>query len=193
MPLQRPFGASGEDGTQTDTIVGERVTTPAPDAPLVFPSVVFRPAQLLIVCVAVTALVIALAAWSGHILFGLFFGIGLGLGLINALLVQRSVASITAEALPLKHKMALNSATRLLIITVVGLTIAWFFRLQGGLGVVFGLALFQVILVLSTALPVWKKIRTGEPDELPQSGAAAADSYPSSANPASTPDNMFKD
>ena len=29
-----------------------------------------------------------------------------------------------------------------------------------GLGVVFGMALFQVLLVLMTALPVWKAIRT---------------------------------
>jgi hypothetical protein len=58
--------------------------------------------------------------------------------------------------------MALNSATRLAIITVIGLIIAFVFRPEG-LGVVFGLAIFQVLLVLSTALPVWKKLRTGEP------------------------------
>jgi hypothetical protein len=54
--------------------------------------------------------------------------------------------------------MALNSATRLLVMTVIGLTIAFIFRPQG-LGVVFGMALFQVVLVISTALPVMKKIR----------------------------------
>ena len=78
--------------------------------------------------------------------------------MLNALLVQRSVEAITAEAHPLKSKMALNSATRLLVITVIGLTIAFIFRPQG-LGVVFGLALFQVVLVISTALPVMKKIQ----------------------------------
>ena len=57
--------------------------------------------------------------------------------------------------------MALNSATRLAVITVIGLIIAFVFRPAGGLGVLFGLALFQVLLVLSTALPVWKKLRTG--------------------------------
>ncbi len=121
-------------------------------------------------------------------MFGVFFGVGLGLGLINALLVQRSVASITAGDHPLKKKMALNSATRLLIITAVGLTIAFVFR-PLGLGVVFGLALFQVVLVLATALPVWKKIRTGEPDG-PVADGGPADSYSNTASPA---DNMFKD
>ena len=44
------------------------------------------------------------------------------------MLVQRAVESITAEDHPLKKKMALNSATRLLVITAVALAIAFFFR-----------------------------------------------------------------
>ena len=165
------------------------VTTPAPEAPLVYPSVAFRPTQLMVVCAALTALVLALAAWAGHVMFGVFFGVGLALGLLNALLVQRSVAAITSGAHPLKRKMAVNSATRLLVITTVGLTIAWIFR-PIGLGVVFGLALFQVVLVLSTALPVWKKLRTGDPDFPPggENGPTV-----SSGNPASIADDMFKD
>lgn len=140
------------------------MTTPAQDAPLVFPSVAFRPVRLLAICAALTALAVVLAAVAGHILFGVFFfGVGLALGLINAILVQRSVESITAGDHPLKRKMALNSATRLLVITSIGLAIAIIFRPMG-LGVLFGLALFQVLLVVSTALPVWKKIRTGDHD-----------------------------
>ena len=150
------------------------MTTPAQDAPLVFPSVTFQPARLLGVCALLTVLAVGISAWAGHPLFGVFFGVGLALGLINALLVQRSVASITAEANPVKRKMAVNSATRLMVITVVGLSIAFFFRQQGGLGVVFGLALFQVVLVLSTALPVWKKIRTGETESLESDAVVSA-------------------
>ncbi len=164
------------------------MTTPAPDAPLVFPSVAFRPVRLLALCAALAVVAVGLAAWAGYPMFGVFFGVGLGLGLLNALLVQRSVASITAGDHPLKKKMALNSATRLLVITAVGLTIAYIFR-PLGLGVVFGLAVFQIVLVLSTALPVWKKIRTGEADDALNEGAATS----SSSNPASTADNMFKD
>lgn len=164
------------------------MTTPAPDAPLVFPSVAFRPVRLLALCAVLTVVAVGLAAWAGYPMFGVFFGVGLGLGLLNALLVQRSVASITAGDHPLKKKMALNSATRLLVITAVGLTIAYIFR-PLGLGVVFGLAVFQVVLVLSTALPVWKKIRTGEADDALNEGPATS-SY---SNPASTADNLFKD
>lgn len=134
------------------------MTTPAQDAPLVFPSVAFRPFRLLLICLALTAVAIAASTLLGNAWFGAFFGIGLGLGLLNAMLVQRSVESITAREHPLKRMMALNSATRLLVITVIGLAIAFVFR-PTGLGVVFGLAVFQVLLVLTTALPVMKALR----------------------------------
>ncbi len=136
------------------------MTTPGHDAPLVFPSVAFRPLRLLIVCVALTANAVAAAWFTGHPFFGVFFGVGLGLGLLNALLVKRAVESITAEEHPLKKKMALNSAARLLVITAIALTIAFVFRTNGGLGVVFGLAIFQALLVMSTSIPVMKKIRS---------------------------------
>jgi ATP synthase I chain len=138
------------------------VTTPAQDAPLVFPSVAFRPVRLFVICLVLTAIATLGAGLSGHLMLGVFFGIGLLLGLLNALLVSRSVGSITAKDHPLKSSMALNSASRLAIITIVGLVLAYLFR-PAGIGVLFGLALFQVLLVLSTALPVWKKLRTAEP------------------------------
>jgi hypothetical protein len=86
------------------------------------------------------------------------------------MLVKRAVEAITAEDHPLKKKMALNSATRLLVITVVALAIALgskaFLKNNDGLGVLFGLAIFQALLVMSTSLPVLKKIRTSGLDVL---------------------------
>lgn len=136
------------------------MTTPAQDAPLVFPSVAFRPVRLLIICVALTGLALVAAGFGGNILYGVFFGVGLGLGLINALLVRRAVESITAEDHPLKKKMALNSASRLLVITAIALTVAFIFRTNGGIAVLFGLAIFQALLVMSTSIPVLRKIRS---------------------------------
>lgn len=126
-----------------------------------FPAVAFRPVRLFIISVGLTAVAMLAAGFAGHLMVGVFFGVGLLLGLLNALLVRRSVESITAKEHPLKSSMALNSASRLAIITIIGLIIAFVFR-PAGLGVVFGLALFQVVLVISTALPVLKKLRTGE-------------------------------
>ena len=71
------------------------MTTPAQDAPLVFPSVAFRPLRLFAICVLLAGLVTAVAAVLGYPMFGLFFGIGLGLGLLNALLVRRAVHGLS--------------------------------------------------------------------------------------------------
>jgi hypothetical protein len=146
------------------------VTTPAHDAPLVFPAVVFRPIRLLVISLGLTVAAILAAAWLGQVMVGVFLGIGLLMGLLNALLVQRSVAAITADAHPLKTRMAMNSASRLLVFTVIGLIIAFIFQ-PTGLGVVFGLALFQVLLVASAVLPVWKKLRAGAGDSAPAGSA----------------------
>jgi hypothetical protein len=150
------------------------VTTPAHDAPLVFPSVVFRPIRLLVICLVLTVTAIAAAAALGHVMFGVFFGIGLLMGLLNALLVQRSVTVITDSANPLKTRMAMNSASRLLVLTVIGLIIAFVFK-PAGLGVVFGLAIFQVLLVAATALPVWRKLRAGGGEPSPSGNTSTGE------------------
>lgn len=136
-----------------------------------FPSVAFRPIRLLVISLALTAVAVLAAGWLGNPMVGVFFGIGLLMGLLNALGVRRSVAVITADDHPLKKKMALNSAGRLAVISVVALIITFVFR-PAGLGVVFGLALFQLLLVLSTALPVWKKLRMGTAETGPASSGS---------------------
>ncbi|HEY0229021.1 MAG TPA: ATP synthase subunit I, partial [Mycobacterium sp.] len=73
------------------------MTTPAQDAPLVFPSVAFRPAHLFILSIAITAVALVAAGLSGHLIVGVFFGVGLLRGLLNARFVRRSVASIPAK------------------------------------------------------------------------------------------------
>lgn len=142
------------------------MTTPAQDAPLVFPSVAFRPVRLFVISIGISAVAVVAAAFWSHLMLGVFFGGGLLLGLLNALLVRRSVDSITSQDHPLKRSMAINSASRLAVMTVIALIIAYLFR-PAGLGVMFGLALFQVLLVISTAVPVWKKIRAGVPGDSP--------------------------
>ncbi|MDH6247861.1 ATP synthase subunit I [Mycobacterium sp. OTB74] len=137
------------------------MTTPAQDAPLVFPAVAFRPVRLFAIAVVLTGIACGLGYLAGgHVMFGVFFGVGMALGLTNALLVRRAVTKVTAQDHPLKMKMAANSAMRLAMITVIALVIAYQFR-PSGLGVLFGLALFQAVLVLSTSLPVLKKLRAG--------------------------------
>ena len=144
--------------------------------PFVIPAVVFRPLRLSLVCAVIALVAIGLAAWADAAMFGVFLAVGLALGLVNALLVRFSVASITSKDNPRKGRMALNSATRLLIVTAIALIVAFVFR-PYGFGVLFGLAAFQVLLVLSTVLPVWSKLRKGEAadGDIPVTSAGTTD------------------
>ncbi len=138
------------------------MTTPAQDAPFVLPAVAFQPLRLFAISLLVTAVALGGGyAATGNMKFGAFFGLGMALGLANAMMVRRAVAKVTAKDHPLKMQMAANSAMRLVAISVVALLITYFFRHDGGIGVLFGVALFQAILVMSTALPVMKKLRAG--------------------------------
>lgn len=138
-----------------------------------FPSVAFRPVRLLVICLAIAALAVLAAGWLGHVMFGVFFCVGLLTGLVNALLVRRAAHRITATAHPLKKHMALNSTVRVMAITAIALLVAYLFRPEG-LAMVFGVALFQVLLVLSTAFPVLKAMRAS---------ATAADAPASGGQP----------
>ena len=74
------------------------MTTPAQDAPLVFPSVAFRPLRLLLMCLALTAVAVDAAAALGHLMVrGVLRRSGLAWVCSTPSLVQRSVESITAK------------------------------------------------------------------------------------------------
>lgn len=76
------------------------MTTPAQDAPLVLPAVAFRPVRLFAISLLVTAVALGGGyAVSGNLKFGAFFGLGMALGLTNALMVRRAVAKVTAKDL----------------------------------------------------------------------------------------------
>ncbi len=62
--------------------------------------------------------------------------------------------------------MAVNSATRLLAITAIALAVAFVFKSSGGIAVLFGLAVFQALLVMSTSIPVLRQIRANGLDVL---------------------------
>ena len=83
---------------------------------------------------------------------------GIALTLANSKMVQASVAAATEGDTGRKKPVVLNTAVRLAIITAAALAIAFAFRPEG-LGVMFGLALGQVIVVLSTVIPVMRGLR----------------------------------
>lgn len=83
---------------------------------------------------------------------------GLALGWVNARLRWTTIVRITDAETPSKQKLALSSASRLIILTALSIVVAFFTR-PNGVGIFFGLAVFQLILVLHTALPEVKGLR----------------------------------
>ncbi|MGH3493702.1 MAG: ATP synthase subunit I [Sciscionella sp.] len=107
----------------------------------------------------IVALVVA--GVLGHIVMGILFVIGLLMGTVNARLLQQAVTRELASANPTRKAVGFASAQRLLLIAMIALALGYFVR-PDGLGVFFGLAIFQFIIIGNTALPVMKERRNHE-------------------------------
>lgn len=101
---------------------------------------------------------VALSAVLGHPLAGLLGCVGLAMGLLNAVLLRRSAGMYATMDDPQKGKFALGALGRLSLITVVALVITWL-TLPDGLGVLAGLAVFQLLLVVMALIPLLKELR----------------------------------
>jgi len=104
-------------------------------------------------CLAVLALV-------GHPALGVFVLLGLALAALNARAVQRSVVRFAAsEAAHRRRRFTMNVLGRLGLLTLVAVGCAVLVRPEG-LGVIVGLAAFQLIMVGGASLPLLKELRS---------------------------------
>ncbi|MHA6617166.1 hypothetical protein [Pseudonocardia sp. DLS-67] len=89
--------------------------------------------------------------------FALFCLVGMALGLANLAVAVRSVARF-AGTQPSKVRFSGSVLARLAVITVIAFGCALLFR-PAGIAVFGGLALFQLIAVASSMVPLIKEIR----------------------------------
>jgi hypothetical protein len=94
----------------------------------------------------------------GYPLVAAFFCGGLGLGLLNTRLVQRSAARFAAEGDPSKRRFAVAVLGRLALITVLAVGLALALQ-PDGLGVFAGLAAFQLLMIFMASVPLVKELR----------------------------------
>ncbi|NDK90358.1 hypothetical protein GYA93_12295 [Gordonia desulfuricans] len=135
------------------------MATSAPDsAPVYYPAAPTSLVRPGIISAAFTLIAAGVAIYLGHPVFAVFFAVGVVAVLVNAKMVTLAVARVAAEEDPRKKLLAVNSALRLGVITVLALAAAFLVR-PDGLGVMFGLAVGQVVLVLNTVIPVMKGLR----------------------------------
>jgi len=92
----------------------------------------------------------------GAALVGLGFSIGIALGIFNFRMVQRSVAKVSLRV-GSNHRrpLALNTLGRLAIVSAIALGLL-FIRFDLGFGVLAGLAVFQLLLLVSVARSMYK-------------------------------------
>jgi hypothetical protein len=95
---------------------------------------------------------------AGHPLMGLFGCLGLALGAVNNRLLQKSVLTYAGSETMDKKRFRRGVMGRLGAITLVA--IGFGFLLQpDGLGVFVGLAVFQVLMLVGAAVPVFRSLR----------------------------------
>ena len=114
--------------------------------------------RLTIVAAVVGAAAVVLCALIGHPMAGVYGIVGLALGLLNAALLRRAAGMYAAVDAPPKSRFALGALGRLALISMIGLTIAWL-TLPDGLGVLAGLAVFQLLLVFMALIPLLRDLR----------------------------------
>ena len=101
---------------------------------------------------------IVVCAVEGHVLMGVFGFLGLGLGAYNNKLLQKSVLRYAANETMGKKQFRRGVMARLGLITLLALGLGVFVR-PDGLGVFVGLAVFQILMLVGAAVPVFRSLR----------------------------------
>lgn len=98
---------------------------------------------------------IPLGEWRG----GLFLSIGIVLGAINHLLTEHYLLTqVEGGELPTKKQYAASSAVRLIGVSGVAVVLALVFWPHGA-AVLFGLAIFHLIALVFTGIPLLREVR----------------------------------
>jgi hypothetical protein len=95
---------------------------------------------------------------EGHPLMGVFGFLGVGLGAYNNRLLQRSVLRYAADEEVSKKQFRRGVMARLGLITLLAIGLGFFIR-PDGLGVFVGLAVFQILMLIGAAVPVFRSLR----------------------------------
>lgn len=115
--------------------------------------------RLAVVAACLGVVMIAILTPFGYLGMALFGCLGVGLGVLNTALVQRSAGRFAASADPHQtRRSAGNVLGRLALITLLAFAFAFLVR-PDGLGVFIGLAVFQFVMVFAVTLPLVKELR----------------------------------
>jgi hypothetical protein len=95
----------------------------------------------------------------GYLTAAVFGCVGLALGMLNSRLVQLSVVRFAQGASSRPKRQFIGSVvSRLALITLLALSLALLFQPEG-LGVIVGLAVFQLLMIIVAALPMIREMK----------------------------------
>lgn len=97
---------------------------------------------------------------AGHFAIGVMFCVGLGLGVVNSQLVQRSLASSVAAGDPNRKALTFSMLRRLTVVSVIAFAIAIVYRPDGWV-VFVGLAAFQLLIMSTVFGGLIREVRRG--------------------------------
>jgi len=109
-----------------------------------------------LIAAVVGAVGLVVCGLFGHIVMGILGVVGLGLGVFNTRLLQRSVVKVISSENPNRMAIGRSAVPRLMGIAALAIALGIFLR-SDGLGVFFGLATFQVIILGTAVTPVMKE------------------------------------
>lgn len=105
------------------------------------------------------AVAIAVTSLQGHPLMGVFGLVGIALGALNNRMLQVSVIAYAQTPDKMTKKRFRNGVFgRLGGITILAIAIGLLIR-PDGLGVFAGLAVFQILMLVGAAVPVFRSLR----------------------------------
>ena len=111
-----------------------------------------------VVSCALAVVAIVATSVAGHPLMGVFGALGLALGALNNWMLQRSVVAYGMNVAMGKKKFRRGVMGRLAGITVLAIVIGLLVH-PDGLGVFAGLAVFQILMLVGAAVPVFRSMR----------------------------------
>lgn len=131
-------------------------TAPSADPSMVRAVLNQRRAVILAVTLAVGAFWVTFGDWQ----LGTLAAAGVALGLANHILTEYAIQkAIAAEDPVTRNAYARSSLLRLAAISLAAFALAAVFWEQGGIGVLFGLAIFHLIALTLTAIPLLREVR----------------------------------
>ncbi|MCW2596998.1 MAG: hypothetical protein QOF92_1739 [Pseudonocardiales bacterium] len=104
------------------------------------------------------AVAIVVTALNGHPLMGVFGCVGIALGAVNNRMLQKSVIAYATDPKMNKKRFRNGVLGRLGGITLIALALGLLLR-PDGLGVFAGLAVFQILMLVGAAVPVFRSLR----------------------------------